>query len=993
MRTVLRRGLPLSLPAIAALALLPFLPAEMAEAQQTRTISGQVTAAGTAAPLGSVQVSVQGTGYGTVSDSEGRFEVTAPTGEAVLLFRLIGYKTREVRVGASQGSVDVQLETDVLQLDELVVSGRATSVQRQNLANAVSTLNAEDVAEVPSASVEQQLYGKMAGVSVQSNSGAPGGGLQVTLRGVTTVIGAHKPLYVVDGVIVSNATVPNGIHNITESSTNPTRGGEQDNSPNRIADLNPADIESIEVLKGASASAIYGSKASNGVIIITTKQGQAGETDYRLRGRGGFFKRSNEIGLRRFDSEEKAVAAFGNTASQFWEPGKFIDHEDVLAGREPFSWELTGSASGSVGEARFFASALGKRDGGVVLNTGYEKQSIRLNLGQTMADGRLSVDLNNNAIHTKTGRGFTNNDNTNISYWMTLPFTPSFLDLRQNADGTFPDNPFTASNVVETASLAQNDEEVWRYLGSAHADFEAVNAESHRISVVGRAGVDFFNQINTVLTPPELQFEPNDGLAGTSLDGDAQSLNYNLGANAIWEYTPGEGGLQATTSVGLQYEVEDLELQRTVGENLIAGQSNVDRATKVSLFVNKQRLKDFGFFLQEEVLLDDRLFLTGAVRFDQSSSNSDDEELFVYPKAAASYRFPELAPGTVDELKFRVAFGQSGNRPLYGQKFTELDVGNIEGIGTTTVAGVTAAALKPERQSELEFGVDATLFDERATLELTGYEKRVTDVLWQRGLHPSSGFSTAVFNGGEIRVRGFEAMLRAAPVSTDELQWTARTTFSLDRSEVLDLPVPPFSVQGFGFLFGTFFIEEGGSLTAMWGNKTLDSGEVTTAQLGNSNPEFRLGFSSDLRWNDFTFNTVLDWQKGGDVFNLTKLLFDLGQNHTDCDVQVEGGGNLCSQRISEWPTNTAVYMESASFLKLREIGIRWRLPENVRSALFGGVDEATLSLTGRDLLTFTPYEGMDPEVSNFGSQAIGRNIDVAPYPPSRSFWLSLRLGL
>lgn len=992
MRSVLRSGF-CRLVAITAIAMLPFLAADRADAQETRTITGQVAAAGTAAPLSSVQISVQGTGYGTVSGNDGRFEVTAPSGSAVLVFRLIGYQTREVEVGANQGTLEVQLETDVLQLDELVVSGRATSVQRQNLANAVSTLSAEEVSEVPSASVEQQLYGKMAGVDVQSNSGAPGGGLQVTLRGVTTVIGAHKPLYVVDGIIVSNATVPNGIHNITESSTDPVSGGEQDNSPNRIADLDPNDIESIEVLKGASASAIYGSKASNGVIIITTKRGGGGETDHRLRARGGLFKRTNEIGLRRFDSEEEAVAAFGSTASQFWEQGKFIDHEDVLAGREPFSWEVSGSASGAIGDTRFFASGLAKEDGGVILNTGYQKQSVRLNLSQVMADGRLSLDLNNNAIHSNTRRGFTNNDNTNISYWMTLPFTPSFLDLRQNPDGTFPTNPFTASNIIQTASLGQNDEEVWRYLGSAQADFEAINTESHRISLVGRGGVDFFNQVNTVLTPPELQFEPNDGLAGTSLDGDAQNLNYNLGANAIWEYTPGEGGLRATTSLGIQYEVEELDLQRTIGENLVAGQSNVDRATVVSLFVNRERIKDFGFFFQEEMLLDDRLFLTGAVRFDQSSSNTDSEALFVYPKAAASYRFPELVPGTLDELKLRMAFGQSGNRPQYGQKFTELDVANIEGIGTTTVAGVTADRLKPERQSEIEFGLDATLFDERATLELTGYEKRVTDVLWQRGLHPSSGFSTAIFNGGKIRVRGFEAMLRAAPVSNGDLQWTARTTFSLDRSKVLDLPVPPFSVQGFGFLFGTFFIEEGGSLTAMWGNETLDSGEVTTARLGNSNPEFRLGFSSDVRWNDFTFNTVLDWKKGGDIFNLTKLLFDLGQNHTDCDIQVAGGGNLCSQRVADWPTNTSVYLESASFLKLREVGIRWRLPAGIRSTLFGGVDSATLSLTGRDLLTFTPYEGMDPEVSNFGSQAIGRNIDVAPYPPSRSFWLSLNLGL
>lgn len=980
--------------AAAALALVAGLVAPpTAAAQQTRTITGTVVTAQAAEPLGSAQVRVAGTGFGTVADADGRFSVQAPAGEVVLEVRLIGYKRQEVPVSAGQSEVRIALQRDVLQLEELVVSGRATSVQRRNLANAVATLNEEEVSDVPSASIEQQLYGQMAGVDVQSNSGAPGGGLQVTLRGVTTVIGEHKPLYVVDGVIVSNATIPNGIHTITESSTNPVEGGQQDNSPNRIADLNPNDIESIEVLKGASASAIYGSKASNGVIIITTREGREGDTRYRLRGQGGISKRSNEIGLRRFQSREDAVAAFGARAGELWEPGRFIDHEDLLAGREPLSWELSGSASGSVGETGFYASALAKEDGGVVLNTGYEKQSIRLNLSQSLLDARLSLDLNTNAIHTQTARGFTNNDNTNISYWMTLPFTPSVFDLRQRPDGTFPDNPFTASNVLETATLGENRESVWRWLGSASGEMEVLSTESHRLSFLGRAGIDYFDQENSVLTPPELQFEPNDGLAGTSIAGDAANLNVNLGGNLVWEFTPGEGGVQATTSAGVQYEYQDLDLQRTVGENLVAGQPNVDRATKVSLFVRRERVKDVGFFLQEEVLLGERLFLTGAIRMDQSSNNTDTGELFFYPKAAASYRFPDPVPGVVDELKLRAAFGQSGNRPEYGQKFTELAVGNVDGLGTTTVEGTTADPLEPERQSEIEVGADVTLFDERATLELTGYEKRVENVLWRRGLHPSSGFQTAIFNGGEIRVRGVEAGLRVIPVENDDVQWVARTTFSLNRSEVLDLPVPPFSVQGFGFLFGTFFIQEGGSLTDMWGNTTLSDGTVTTAPLGNSNPEFRMGLASDLRWNDFEFNTVWDWQRGGDIFNLTQLLFDLGQNHPDCDVMVGGGQSLCAQRVAEWPTNTAVYLEDASFLKLRELAVTWNLPENVRRSLFGGIPSASVSVTGRDLLTVTPYTGMDPEVSNFGSQPIGRNIDVAPYPPSRSVWLSVSLGL
>jgi TonB-linked SusC/RagA family outer membrane protein len=964
---------------------------------QTGTIQGTVTDAAAERGLPGVNVTIvelAGEGFGAATTADGTYQIQGvPAGTYTVRARFVSYKTGSRTVTVSEGEtveVNFELSEDILGLDEVVITGQATSVERRNLANDVSTVSSQDIERVPAQSVDQALQGKIAGANIQSNSGAPGGGLQVRLRGVSTIIGNHTPLYVVDGVIVSNASLPSGLFQVTASSEDPQRGGSQDGTPNRIADLNPQDIESIEILKGASASAIYGSKASNGVVIIQTKQGSGGETEYNISQRLGVAQLSNTVGSRRFVSEEDAVAAFGDRAADFWEPGRYFDHEEQIAGRNPFLYETSLSASGSFGGTRFYVSGLQKDEGGIIESTGYEKQSVRLNLQQPIGD-RLSLDINTNAVRSQSARGFTNNDNRSISYWMTFPSTPSFVDLRADEDGGFPDNPFSDSNPLQTAALSTNQETVWRFIGSSQASFQALTGDTQTLEIIGTAGADYFTAKYNILTPPELQFEPTDGLPGTSVLSTAYSNNLNFSLNAVHRYRPSSLDLEATTSVGTQFEVRDLDYSRTTARALIAGQSNIDKGTSVGVYQLRERVEDQGFFLQEELLFKDRLFVTASIRADRSSNNSDTDALYWYPKAAASYRFPSVLPGTVDEVKLRVAYGESGNRPKYGQKFTEYVGQNIDGLAAVTLQGITASdELKPERQREIEGGIDLTLFGERANLSLTGYLQRTTDVLLERELPQSSGFSTAVFNGGEIAGRGFEAQLRAVPIQTDRFRWSSTTNFSTTRAEMESLPVPPFQTQGFGFLFGSFFITEGGSLTAIHGNKPTDDGGSEVGQIGDSTPEFKIGFSNDFRLGPFSAFVLADFQKGGDVLNLTQLLFDLSSNSPDCNNILPSGQSECARRVSEWPTNTAVYLYDTTYLKLREVTLSYQVPQRFVETL--RLRNARLSISGRNLLTFTDYPGMDPEVSNFGSQAIGRNIDVAPYPPSRQFWFSVNLG-
>ena len=974
-----------------------------AEAQQ-RVIAGTVTDATTGQRLVGAAVSLTGTSRGALSGEGGVFSLTAGVGEVTLSISYLGYRTETVTVAAGTNSIAVELQVDVLNLNEIVVTGQATGVSRRNLANAVSSVSARQLERVPAASIEQALRGKVAGANIQSNSGAPGGGMQLQLRGVSTILGNHTPLYIVDGVIVSDETIPTGVHNITVSSSDPVRGGGQDNSANRISDLNPYDIESIEVLKGASAAAIYGSKANNGVVIIKTKRGRIGAPQFNVTQRFGFSQLSNKLGLRRFTSQAEAVEFFGDQAADHWGSGEFFDHEELLAGNSPLSYETSASVSGGTAETRYYASALIKDDGGIIANTGYEKQSMKLNIDQTVGD-KVSFSLNTNAIHSNAGRGITNNDNRSISYYMTLPSTPSFVDLRAmcseggresnvancpGGTGAYPRNPFASSNILETAALVRNDEEIWRFVGALNFTVQAVSQGAHNLRLSGTGGIDFFNQKSQLFSPPEAQFEPNDGLPGTSVLGSAYSQFMNVNLNAVYTYN--SSAFRSTSSFGTQYEVRDLDSSTTIARNLIGGLSNVDRGTATEVRQVRERVEDFGIFGQEEVLmLDERVLLTAGLRIDRSSNNSDTEEYHFYPKVAASFRIP-VGNDVLEEIKFRAAWGQSGNQPVYGQKFTEYEGRNIAGLPALTVQGTTAALdLRPERQTEVEGGIDATLFTDRATVELTYYNKTIKDVILQRTLAPSSGFGLSIFNGGEINTWGVEAGLTLVPVFTRDFQWTARGTFGLDRSTVEALPVPRFTIQGFGYFYGSTVAEAGESITQLWGNHLNAAGEQVIGPIADSNADFRVGLSNDIQYKSFNLYSTFDMQKGGTINNLTQFLFDLTRNTEDCNDLIDGVG-ACVSRNRAQPTNTGVYFYDATFIKLRELTLGYELSESMVESLPGGASSVRLNLSGRNLITITDYPGLDPEVSNFGSQAAGRNQDVAPFPPSRTFWFSVDIG-
>jgi hypothetical protein len=270
------------------------------------------------------------------------------------------------------------------------------------------------------------------------------------------------------------------------------------------------------------------------------------------------------------------------------------------------------------------------------------------------------------------------------------------------------------------------------------------------------------------------------------------------------------------------------------------------------------------------------------------------------------------------------------------------------------------------------------------------YQRTIKDLLLEQTLAPSTGQEFRVFSSdSRMRNRGVEASLTVSPVQSRNVNWILRTTFFANRSKITKLTVPTFQTGGFGLSLGTFQIEQGASATQIFGSIGTDgSGNAISGKVGDVTPDFQMSFSSDLDYHRFTLGMLWDWKQGGDIINLTEFLYDGAKNSKD----FLGAGEARTARFADGFTDA--YVQGGTYLKLRELNLSYNLPESITSRLFGGnVRTARLSLTGRNLLRFTPYRGLDPEVSNFANQAIVRNVDVAPFPPSRSFFFAVELGL
>ena len=1019
-------------PARAALVAALFLIPALVSAQEVR---GTVTDASSGEPIPGTTVRVMASSIGTITDLDGQYEIALPPGQRTLSFSFVGYRTQEIAVPEGQRELNVRLEEDLLGLDEVVVTGLGSSVSRDNLANAVGTISARELAEVSTLqTLDGALNGKITGAVVNSNSGAPGGGINVRLRGITTINGQSQPLYVVDGVIISNDAVSNGVNAITAAAAG-GNASSQDNPANRVADLVPEDIESLEILKGPSAAAIYGARAANGVIVIRTKRGGEGRTKVNFSQSIGFTQISNKLGVRDFTEAEAltqytpavpgadatpaeiadydAAVSRIRTLYQGGQAAGFYNYEDELYGNNGLLSTTNLSVSGGDSKTQFFASGQIKNDDGIVERTGYEKQSGRLNLTHRLSR-IFEVDASTNYIRSVARRGLTGNDNSGTTFGVGLTATPSFVNLLPNAEGVYPANSFNSSNFLQTRDLADISETNNRVLASGRLTANVFTTSSQSLQLIAIGGADYYTLEQESLFPAALQFESLDGLPGTSILGRTTNLNTNLQALAVHAFAVENAGLTFTTQAGFTTFDQDYNNTSGVGRGLITGQSNLDQAsalqnTQFRLFQN-----DRALFVQEDINYRDAIVGTIGVRTERSSANGDVDQYYAYPKAGLSVNLTNLGllqGGAVDLLKLRAAFGQTGNTAPFGSKFTILNPQAIGGQIGGSVSGQRGFGdIEPERASEIEGGIDLTLFDGRVNLEATAYTKEVDNLILNRQLRPSTGFTIEVLNGGELRNNGVELGLSLIPVQSDAVQWISRTSFWTNRSEITRLDVDPFQASGGGFgnTLGSIRIEEGESPTQIVG---ID-GANGVVKLGDVSPDFQMSFFNDFKIMErLRFTVFGHWKKGGDVINLTELLSDLSGTSPDFDDNPEpqfddegepvinvftGQQDVITdgdRRLAALGRTARPFVQDASYFKLREVGLYYDVPLTFSRPLANSVRKLSIGVSANNLFTITPYKSYDPEVSNFGNQPVSSGVEVTPFPSSRSFLFHLNVGL
>jgi TonB-linked SusC/RagA family outer membrane protein len=984
------RSIPYALAAVVAVvaATVQAQPAPV----PARTITGIVVDAAGESPLGAAQVQVRGTTLGAVTRDDGTFSLRAPAGDVTLVVRRIGFGAAEARVAAGETTVRVMLKRSALELDQVVITGQATGIARRNLPNSVASVNAEEITKVPAQSIEQALQGKLAGAQISTSTGAPGGGNRVRIRGISSILGSAQPLYVVDGVIVSDVSIGNGTNKVTAAGGTAISAITQESPVNRIADLDPNDIESVDVLKGSAAAAIYGSKASGGVFVITTKRGAPGRPRWQFRGGLGTPRLAYRNGQRKFPTLDDAVKAFGPSAPQYYDPNQFIDYESIAYGNKPINGDYALSVSGGTPDTRYFVAGTMRDEDGIVRHTYAKKAGLRANLDQELSP-RLHLQVGSELLRTLNDRGLFGNDNQGNSVAYTLTKVPSFLDLRQRDDGSWPVNPFYPSNPLQTIERIKNQEGVWRTISTARLTWDVIRSEKQDVKFVGYGGVDALTQHNDVYSPPDLQYEPLDNLPGTSVVSNANNQQANVNLNAVHTWRP-RRGLTATTQVGTQFERRYFDVSRASAQNLLGGLEVVTAGTLRDVDEQRLRVQDFGVFGQTEILLSERLLVTLGARADRSSNNGDPGKFFLFPKASTSYRLPWLPP-LVDELKVRLAYGETGNQPLYGQKFTPLDLSNIGGAGAFRVGTARAASdLRPERQRELEGGVDAGLFGGRGTLEVTAFRRNISDLLITRTLPPTSGYSSETSNGASMRVTGLETAVSGFPVQ-QAVTWNTRLNWGMNRSRITDLPVP-------AFLLGTpqvgaVRVEQGKSATQLIGNDTLPvpGRQVVPVVMGDGNPRWTAGWSNEVRWRGLSLYALVDRQQGGMLANGTWRHYDLGQNSRDYDEVTATGQKLGEVRRTTYLQVTRIYYQDASYTKLREVTAGFDIPRSLTRRVWSQATAARLQFSGRNLHWWTKFRGGDPEAENFGAgnvpSSVQRNREIAAYPASRSYWLNLSL--
>jgi TonB-linked SusC/RagA family outer membrane protein len=1015
-------------PAIAAapaltLAILLGAP-RVAAAQQTGAVGGTVTDSVTGRTVSGVQVTLAGTTRGVVTNDVGVYLLRGvPAGTATLRVQRLGYAPQERRVvvaGGGTATANFTLAGVATTLSTIVSVGYGSS-QRAEVSSAIASIDSSAFANVPVASIDNAFQGKIPGVQVMQNAGEPGTGVSVRVRGPASLNAGNQPLYVVDGVPMLQGS----FEQITSTSG-------QRVTP--ISGINPDDIASIDVLKDAAAAAIYGSRGSNGVVIITTKRGAAGNRmRFGINAYGGSQEVEKTIGL--LDSRQYVQLMNESRTNEARAPlfadsmaSRSYDWQDAIFRTAPVS-DVQLSMSGGTDRVRMFLSGSNFDQNGIIIGSQYQRQAARINLDAN-ATSRLFVSASVGLSRELNNRvpGDLNVDGILTNAVAMQPFSPiygttfGFGGTREN---------LLYSNPVAVATFNTLDVKTLRALGNLEARYSV----APRLTLTGRVGGDVYGLDELRWRSPNIDRAAGASVGGEGASGHTTANRYLVEGFANVDAISG-AAQQLTLTAGSSVEYNRSELAYVSGRGFPTGFDTYVRNAATVFDYDGQATSNnlVSFFGRANWSLRDRYLVSASLRADGSSRFGSENRYGVFPAVSLAWTVSEegFAAGLarVASLKLRGSYGTTGNQGIGDFASRTLASGTSAYGGAAGLAGSQFGNpnLKWEQTAETDIGVDVGLLGGRIELIADWYNRSTSNLLVQRPVPTTSGYSSVWDNVGAIRNRGVDLGLRTTNVeaaSPRGFGWTTDFNVTWNRNLVTDLYRQPgdtttptitstvssrvTSVAAVGQPLGTFYLFEFLRVDPQTGNavfRRAGGGETlspTSADLrfvGNPQPNYYGGLTNTLTLAGFELRGFLQFSQGGKVLNLKRIFMDDGGNGRDnkstnvlrrwqkpgdvTDVPRMGttsGARLLSSR----------FVEDGSFVRLGEVTLGYRLPARLVRAV--RADEARLYVSGRNLHTWTDYTGYNPDVNSNGANAnTVMGVDYYAYPLARTITLGFSGG-
>ena len=994
-------------------------------------------------PLPGVTVRVKDSSLGAVTDFDGNFTLFIPDSDVVLVFSSVGFKKQELRVGDKREFL-VTMAVDRESLDEVVVTALGIKQEKKALGYAVTEVKGETVAQTQRENFINALAGRVPGVEINSTSGLPGASTSMVIRGISSLSGSNQPLFVVDGLPISNATTSTGVFASSLNSGTALNNRGVDFT-NRGADINPEDIENITILKGPEASALYGIEAASGAVVITTKRGKAGvsKLDYSNSFRLDRIVKYPEIqqkygrGANGFTSDaDESLYYFG---AEYPEGTRFYDNIGNFF-QDAFTQKHNISLSGGSEQTQYRVSASNTNAQGFVPNTSLDKLNLSSAVTANFLDF-LTADVTFDYTRSDNEQAFRGSGGPLLHLLLWPSTDDASVYLTEGGDRR---NYAEYADAVENAFFNVNSNQFNSLVDRYKLNTRVTAEPTDWLRMVGQVGVDYFTQKNTIVRHPE----SNTGIDYGGLFDQALITTRNLTYQYYAQFhTPTIFDKDISIDFKLGSAVYDYNTFSAAasGQDFQAPDlwsiNNTDLETHRA-FNNLTERRLVGAFGSLNIGYNDLLFLTLTGRNDWSSTLPVQNNSFFYPSAGLSFIFSELGMFKDSDVltygKLRGSIAQVGKdaRPYSIRPYYE----PAQTTGGGFKYGFTGPSLNlmPEMTTSYEFGTELKFFNNRLSLDATYFNKKSEDQIVQNlRLSYATGFVLMTFNAGEIKNEGIELQLNGTPVLNKDFSWDIRANFTKNWSELVSLPA---DVEEFynsdTWLYGNVRVGSrvGGPLTTFTGYdyQRNEAGEVLVnpssglpilnteewVVVGDRNPDFRIGLSNTFRYKQFALDFLLDFRVGGDVYNATEYYLTTrglskrtlnretprivdgvlkdGLENTSNPTQNNIPIDL-SRNSSYW---SAIYPyqsfieKDINWMRLRDVTFSYNFPSKLLKKT-NVLKNASVFLTGTDLFLVTNYSGLDP-VGNGNSAAVGGaggvGLDYGNFPLPRGYNIGIRAG-